>query len=77
MISGGNATVMVSNMDAASPKYPAPGTKGGILLAPGVSFVTALNLTPEDPDGNAIYLWEVNRAAIPETELTGAGWLKR
>jgi catechol 2,3-dioxygenase-like lactoylglutathione lyase family enzyme len=130
MISGGNATVMVSNMDAAvsfytevlgmkltnrfgdhwatvnagkgltiglhpaSSKYPAPGTKGGILLGleidepiegvvarltkQGVKFSAITKDAPgawvgfEDPDGNAIYLWEVNRAAIPETELAGS-----
>lgn len=27
----------------------------------------------EDPDGNEIYLWEVNREAVPETELALAG----
>jgi catechol 2,3-dioxygenase-like lactoylglutathione lyase family enzyme len=131
MISGGNATVFVSNMDTAvqfytevlgmkltnrfgdhwatvnagkgltiglhpaSPKYPAPGTKGGMMLGleidepvegvvarlsqKGVKFSPVTRDTPgkwvglEDPDGNAIYLWEVNRAAIPETELAGAG----
>jgi catechol 2,3-dioxygenase-like lactoylglutathione lyase family enzyme len=135
MISGGNATVMVSNMDAAvqfytevlgmkltnrfgdhwatvlagkgltiglhpaSPKYPAPGTKGAMLLGleidepiegvvarlsqRGVKFGAVVRDTPgawvgfEDPDGNAIYFWEVNRAAIPETELAGAGAARR
>lgn len=128
MIIGGNATVFVSNMDAAvefytrvlelkltnrfgdnwatvdagkgltiglhpaSQKYPAPGTKGSIMLglevdepiervvarlsAKGVKIngsVTSddpgkfANL--QDPDGNEIYLWEVNREAVPETEL--------
>jgi hypothetical protein len=27
----------------------------------------------DDPDGNAIYLWEVNREIIPETEFAGTG----
>lgn len=27
----------------------------------------------EDPDGNEIYLWEVNRETVPETELALAG----
>src|SRR5689334_3814354 len=119
MITGGNATVMVSNMDEAvrfytevlgmkltnrfsdhwatvqaapgltiglhpaSAKHPAPGTKGGILLGleidepitrvierlskQGVKFGPVIRDAPgafvdlEDPDGNSIYLWEVNR----------------
>jgi len=128
MITGGNATVFVSNMDRAvqfyvevlglkltnrfgdswatveagkglsiglhpaSPKYPAPGTKGGIVLGmeidgaieqavaslskKGVQFKDSIIKTEagnfvhlEDPDGNEIYLWEVNPAAVPETEL--------
>lgn len=132
MISGGNATVFISNMDRAvrfytetlglkltsrfddhwatveagkgltiglhpaSPKYPAPGTKGSIMLGLEVDEpldrVTArlgekgvriqgsivqdgagkfLHL--EDPDGNEIYLWEVNRDAESEPELEAAG----
>jgi predicted enzyme related to lactoylglutathione lyase len=132
MISGGNATVFVSNMDSAvqfytevlglkltnrfgnnwatvdagkgltiglhpaSPNYPAPGTKGAIVL--GLEIDEAIErviaqLTKkgvrikgsvergeagnfvhlQDPDGNEIYLWEVNRAAVPETELAHAG----
>lgn len=128
MISGGNATVFVSNMDRAiefyagvlgmkltnrfgdnfatvvagkgltiglhpaGPRYPAPGTKGSVMLgleldepidkvaarlaqkgvlmkgqiirdAPGAF------LHLEDPDGNEMYLWEVNREAVPESEL--------
>jgi hypothetical protein len=27
----------------------------------------------EDPDGNEIYLWEVNREVVPEPELEVAG----
>ena len=133
MISGGNATVFVSNMDnsvrfytevlglkltnrfgdhwatvqagkgltiglhPASPKYPAPGTKGGMMLGleidePIEGVVARLGekgvrikgsiigdepagkfASLEDPDGNEIYLWEVNREAIPETELEHAG----
>jgi predicted enzyme related to lactoylglutathione lyase len=128
MITGGNATVFVSNMDRAvqfytqvlglkltnrfgdnwatvdagkgltiglhpaSPKYPAPGTKGGMMLGmevegaiekvvaqlseKGVQFKGSIvrdqagNFVHlQDPDGNEIYLWEVNRAAVPETEL--------
>jgi catechol 2,3-dioxygenase-like lactoylglutathione lyase family enzyme len=134
MITGGNATVMISNMDAAvrfytevlglkltnrfgdhwatveagrgltiglhpaSPKHPAPGTKGGILLGleidepiegvidrlskKGVRFDAIVRDPPgafvgfEDPDGNSIYLWEVNRRVVPETEWAGAGSLK-
>src|SRR5947209_4903228 len=120
MITGGNATVFVSNMDnavrfytevlglrltnrfgdhwatvdagkgltiglhPASPKYPAPGTKGGVMLGLeiGISIEQATaRLTErgvkvggiirdsggsfanfEDPDGNPIYLWEMNEA---------------
>jgi predicted enzyme related to lactoylglutathione lyase len=127
MITGGNATVFVSNMDRAvqfyvevlglkltnrfgdswatveagkglsiglhpaSPKYPAPGTKGGIVLGmeidgaieqavaslskKGVQFKDSIIKTEagnfvhlEDPDGNEIYLWEVNPVTAPETE---------
>jgi catechol 2,3-dioxygenase-like lactoylglutathione lyase family enzyme len=132
MISGGNATVFVSNMDAsvrfytevlglkltnrfgdswatvqagkgltiglhpASPKYPAPGTKGGIMLGleidePIAGVLARLSekgvrikgsivqndpgqfVHLEDPDGNEIYLWEVNREVVPEPELEAAG----
>jgi predicted enzyme related to lactoylglutathione lyase len=128
MITGGNATVFVSNMDRAvqfytevlglkltnrfgdswatvdagkgltiglhpaSPKYPAPGTKGGIMLGmeiegtiekavaslgkKGVHFRDAVVKTEagnfvhlQDPDGNEIYLWEVNPVTVPETDL--------
>jgi predicted enzyme related to lactoylglutathione lyase len=132
MISGGNATVFVSNMDnsvrfytevlglkltnrfgdswatveagkgltiglhPASPKYPAPGTKGAMMLGleidePIAGMVARLGgkgvrikgsivqddpgnfVHLEDPDGNDIYLWEVNRQAVPEPELEHAG----
>ena len=132
MISGGNATVFVSNMDnsvrfytevlglrltnrfgdhwatveagrgltiglhPASPKYPAPGTRGGMMLGleidEPISAVVARLAEKgvrtkgpivqdgpgrfaglEDPDGNEIYLWEVNREVIPEPELEHAG----
>jgi predicted enzyme related to lactoylglutathione lyase len=76
----------------ASPKYPAPGTKGGIMLGmevdgaiekvvaglskKGVQFKDSIIKTEagnfvhlEDPDGNEIYLWEVNPVTVPETEL--------
>jgi predicted enzyme related to lactoylglutathione lyase len=128
MITGGNATVFVSNMDRAvqfytevlglkltnrfgdnwatidagkgltiglhpaSPKYPAPGTKGGIMLGmeiegtiekavaslvkKGVLFKDSVVKSEagnfvhlEDPDGNGIYLWEVNPVTVPETDL--------
>lgn len=128
MISGGNATVLVSNMDRAvefytqvlglkltnrfgndwatveagkgltiglhpaSSKYPAPGTKGAVMLGmevtepidsvvgklakKGVSLHGPVVRTEagkfahlSDPDGTEIYLWEVNPAAVPETEL--------
>jgi catechol 2,3-dioxygenase-like lactoylglutathione lyase family enzyme len=126
MISGGNATVFVSDMDAAvhfyveilglklrkrygdhwatvdagagltiglhpsSPKYPAPGTNGAVMLgletdepiertvahlaehglkpiAPIVSGEGGRFVHFADPDGNEFYLWEVDRAAVPET----------
>jgi predicted enzyme related to lactoylglutathione lyase len=132
MISGGNATVFVSNMDRAvvfytevlglkltnrfgndwitveagkgltiglhpaSPKYPAPGTKGatmigleideaiegvvarlskmGVQIKSSVVRSEAGNFAHlEDPDGNEIYLWEVNPQAVPATELAHAG----
>ncbi len=128
MISGGNATVFVSNMDRAvefycgvlgmrlsnrfgdhwatveagkgltiglhpaSPKYPAPGTKGAMMLGleidePIEGVILRLNAKGakisaavidgeagrfvhfDDPDGNEIYFWEVNRAEVPESEL--------
>lgn len=128
MITGGNATVFVSNMDRAvqfytevlglkltnrfgdnwatidagkgltiglhpaSPKYPAPGAKGGIMLGmeiegtiekavaslgkKGVQFKDSVVKSEagnfvhlEDPDGNDIYLWEVNPVTVPETDL--------
>jgi len=132
MISGGNATVFVSDMDAsvqfytevlglkltnrfgnnwatveagkgltiglhpASAKYPAPGTKGAMMLGleldvPIEGVVARLSEQGvrmkgpiirdeagsfshlEDPDGNEIYLWEVNRLVVSETELAHAG----
>jgi len=136
MISGGNATVFVSNMDAAvefytqvlglklsnrfgdnwatveagkgltiglhpaSPKYPAPGTKGAMMLGleiEGSIDEVVARLTEKgvqmkgsivrgeagnfvhlgDPDGNEIYLWEVDRKCVPatdfENELVGSG----
>lgn len=132
MISGGNATIFVSNMDnavhfytevlglkltnrfgnswatveagkgltiglhPASEKYPAPGTKGAMML--GLEIDEAIDkvlaqLTKsgvrikgsvmreeagnfvhlEDPDGNEMYLWEVNPKIVPETEFAHAG----
>lgn len=76
----------------ASPKYPAPGTKGSMVLGMEIDesierAVTRLSekgaqikgsivrseegnfARLEDPDGNEIYLWEVNRAVVPETDL--------
>ena len=131
MVTGGNATVIVSNMDRAvgfytealglkltnrfgdhwatveagkgltiglhpaSDKYPAPGTKGGMMLgmeidepienaiarlaAKGVSMSGPVVrdgpgafVSFEDPDGNSIYFWEVNREVIPSRELEHA-----
>jgi predicted enzyme related to lactoylglutathione lyase len=128
MITGGNATIFVSNMDAAvnfytgvlglkltnrfgdhwatvtagnsltiglhpaSPKYPAPGSKGGMMLGleidgpieqairrlseKGVATKGPIEkgeagnfVHIEDPDGNEIYLWEVNPAVISEPDL--------
>ena len=132
MISGGNATIFVSKMDAsiqfytvvlglkltnrfgndwatidagkgltiglhpASPKYPAPGTKGSMTLGleideaiekvvslltrKGVRITGSVRREPsgnfvhfEDPDDNDIYLWEVNREIVTETELAQVG----
>ena len=131
MISGGNATVFVSNMDRAvefytgvlglkltnrfgdhwatveagkgltiglhpaSPKYPAPGTKGAMVL--GLEIDEAIDIVVtrlkekgvkikgaivrdepgnfadfEDPDGNQIYIWEVNREVVSESDLAYA-----
>jgi predicted enzyme related to lactoylglutathione lyase len=128
MVSGGNATVIVSNMDRAvgfytevlglkltnrfgdhwatvaagkgltiglhpaSSEYPAPGTKGAMMIGleidERIEFAVqrltekGVHLTGsivraeagawaglEDPDGNAIYLWEVNRTIVPKSEL--------
>lgn len=128
MISGGNATIFVSNMDAAvhfytqvlglklsnrfgdswatveagkgltiglhpaSAKYPAPGTKGAVMLGLEIdeaidTVVARLNERGvrikgsvmrdqsgnfahlEDPDGNEMYLWEMEPSAVPETEF--------
>jgi predicted enzyme related to lactoylglutathione lyase len=137
MISGGNATIFVSNMDMAiqfytevlglklsnrfgndwatveagkgltiglhpaSPKYPAPGTKGAMMLGleidePIDGVVARLSqkgaqikgaimreesgnfVHLQDPDGNEIYLWEIERKPVPRsdfehTELVEAG----
>jgi catechol 2,3-dioxygenase-like lactoylglutathione lyase family enzyme len=131
MITGGNATVFVSNMDnavrfytdtlglrltnrfgdhwatvdaghgltiglhPASPKYPAPGSKGGMMvgLEIGIPIDDAVSVLRQrgvkiggivrdlagnfadlqDPDGNPIYLWEVNRAEVPEPEMEHCG----
>jgi catechol 2,3-dioxygenase-like lactoylglutathione lyase family enzyme len=131
MVSGGNATVFVSNMDAAvlfyaetlglkltnrfgnnwatvqagagltiglhpaSAKYPRPGAKGSMMLGleidepiaaaiarlseKGVRCGPVMRDEPgafvhfEDPDGNDIYFWEVNREAIHETQLADVG----
>ena len=128
MITGGNATVFVSNMDnavqfytetvglrltnrfgdqwatldagkgltiglhPASEKYPAPGTKGGIMLGleidmpiekaidrlteRGVKVGGIVRDSPgnfahfEDPDGNPIYLWEVNHEKRGQQQIT-------
>jgi predicted enzyme related to lactoylglutathione lyase len=131
MISGGNATVFVSDMDAsvrfytevlglkltnrfgnnwatveagkgltiglhpASAKYPAPGTKGAMMLGleldePIEGVIARLSEKGvrmkgpiirseagsfshlEDPDGNEIYLWEVNGLIVAEAELAHA-----
>ena len=80
----------------ASSKYPAPGTKGAMMLGLEVDekierVVSRLSergaqiqgsvireesgnfVHLEDPDGNEIYLWEVNRASVPESEFDLAG----
>lgn len=131
MVSGGNATVFVTNMDASirfytevlglkltnrfgdhwatlkagealtiglhpvSPDYPKPGTKGSVvlgleidlsienavarLLEHGVPVRGTITRSEvgnfaslEDPDGNDIYLWEMNHSIVPEPELSHA-----
>jgi predicted enzyme related to lactoylglutathione lyase len=131
MITGGNVTVIVSNMDRAvefythvlglkltnrfgdhwatveagkgltiglhpeSPQHPAAGTKGAMMIGLEIdekieSVVDrladqGLRLTGpiiraepgawaglEDPDGNVIYLWEVNKELIPNSGLEHA-----
>jgi catechol 2,3-dioxygenase-like lactoylglutathione lyase family enzyme len=80
----------------ASDKYPAPGSKGGIMLGleidgaidkavaalgkKGVQFKDSVVRSEagnfihlEDPDGNEIYLWEVNPVTVPESEWASAG----
>jgi predicted enzyme related to lactoylglutathione lyase len=74
----------------ASPKHPAPGTKGAMMLGleidgsieaavarleeKGVRMKGSIMrgeagnfVHVEDPDGNEIYLWEVDRKSVPET----------
>jgi predicted enzyme related to lactoylglutathione lyase len=41
--------------------------KGSIVRTEAGNFVDL-----EDPDGNEMYLWEVNRAVVPETEFAPA-----
>jgi catechol 2,3-dioxygenase-like lactoylglutathione lyase family enzyme len=136
MISGGNATIFVSNMDRAvdfytrilglrlsnrfgdnwatveagkgltiglhpaSPKHPAPGTKGATMIGleidepidgliarlseQGVPIKGSVTRDEpgnfahfEDPDGNEIYLWEVNRRNVPDWAVSGAGAASR
>lgn len=131
MVTGGNATVIISNMDRAvrfytevlglkltnrfgdhwatvdagkgltiglhpgSPQYPAPGTKGGMMLgmeidepieaavarltekgvrmnSPIVREAPGAFVSFDDPDGNPIYLWDVNREMIPSTDQVPA-----
>ncbi len=80
----------------ASAKYPAPGTKGAMVL--GLEIDEAIDIVVdrlkskgvkikggivrdepgnfanfEDPDGNEIYIWEVNREAVSESDLAYAG----
>jgi catechol 2,3-dioxygenase-like lactoylglutathione lyase family enzyme len=132
MISGGNATIFVSNMDVAvrfytetlglkltnrfgdnwatveagpgltiglhpaSARYPSPGTRGAMMLgleidepiehvvarlsAKGARFSGPVIrdepgnfIALEDPDGNAICLWEVSPEVVPQSELSHAG----
>jgi len=84
------ATVQAGNgftvgLHPASPKYPAPGTKGAMMIGievdepvaeirqtlggKGVRILSGIEEGPggkflhlEDPDGNEIYLWEVEKA---------------
>ncbi|MEP6963134.1 MAG: VOC family protein [Acidobacteriota bacterium] len=85
-----------SPLHPASPRQPAPGTKGSMMLAfeitepiervvsrlteKGVHFTGPVirdqpgNFVDlEDPDGNVIYLWEVDPAITPSSELSHAG----
>lgn len=132
MISGGNATIFISDMDRAvrfytevlglkltnrfgdhwatvdagkgltiglhpaSSKYPAPGTKGAMMLGleidepletavtrlteKGVRFTGAIVrdisgkfIQLEDPDGNEMYFWEVDRQVVPDSDLAYTG----
>lgn len=84
------ATVKAANgftigLHPPSPKYPAPGTKGGMMIGlevgepveglmktlgeKGVRVASSVEagaggkfLHLEDPDGNEIYLWEMQKA---------------
>jgi hypothetical protein len=50
---------LVIGLHPASAKFPAPGTKGGMMI--GLEIDEPI----EDPDGNPFYLWETKPA--PET----------
>jgi predicted enzyme related to lactoylglutathione lyase len=135
MVTGGNATVIVSDMDRAvrfytevlglkltnrfgnhwatvdagkgltiglhppSSKYPPPGTKGAIMLGleidenievavkrltkHGVALTSPIVKAEagafaglEDPDGNTIYLWQVDSSVTLQSELEDAAHRK-
>jgi catechol 2,3-dioxygenase-like lactoylglutathione lyase family enzyme len=80
----------------ASPKHPAPGTKGAMMIGleidepidglvarlseQGVRIKGSVTRDEpgnfahfEDPDGNEIYLWEVNPRTTPDWAHSGAG----
>jgi predicted enzyme related to lactoylglutathione lyase len=86
---------LIIGLHPASPQYPAPGTKGAMMLGleidgsiedaigrlaergvhvsmPPVRTEVGAFVSLEDPDGNAIYLWEVNRDLLPQSELQPA-----
>ena len=88
--------MVAKETNTASAKYPAPGTKGSMMLgqeidepieglvarfnakgakitAPIVNDSVGRFVHFEDPDGNEICFWEVNRAEVLESEFAQAG----
>jgi predicted enzyme related to lactoylglutathione lyase len=57
-------------VDGAIDKVVATLAKKGVQFKDSVIRSEAGNFVHlEDPDGNEIYLWEVNPVTVPETEL--------